>query len=277
MLTPEIINHFSLNRDPFVDEFDAPTKTFTFESHAIAEAMMWQAALRRGFVAIAGQFGSGKSILLRRVMAQITKTHPHVTIVECPTTAVENLTDAGLMELLLCSLAPEDTVPATRIRRGLKLSRMLKAMHAQKKVVCLVIDEAHRLGVKSFMALKGLYEYTADAHRLLGIILTGKPELAQHLKNVTIPDVAARVEVVALDDMGRDAGAYLEWKMRQAGKQAKDVFTDEAIAAMLTNLNGDATPLGINNLATCSMRLACWTGQQHVTDDIVIQAMQEVS
>jgi type II secretory pathway predicted ATPase ExeA len=275
MLDPQTIQHFKLTRDPFVDEFDSATQTFTFEMHAIAEAMIWQAALHRGFLAVVGGYGSGKTTLVRRAMAEIHERHAHVTLVECPTTSVEKLSDAGLMELLLLHLAPGDSIPNTRVRRGVLLSKLLHTHHAQKRTCVLVIDEAHRLGIPGFRALKGLYEYTADARRLLGIILVGQPPLAAHLKNVQIPDVAARCEVVSLEGMGKEVRPYLEWKLRAAGRQLADCFSPDAIQVITTHLNGDASPLRINNLVSQTLRLACWTGQPVVTDEIVLQALQE--
>lgn len=275
MLDPGILEHFNLKRDPFTDEFDDARGIFLFEAHATADAMIWQAALHHGFIAIVGGYGSGKTTLVRRAIADIRERHANVTLIECPTTSVDKLSDSGLMELLLLELSPGTSIPMSRIRRGVELGRALKTLHAQKRVCTLVIDEAHRLGIPGFRALKGLYEYTSDARRLLGIILVGQPPLSDTLKNVHIPDVAARCEVVRLDGMGQETKLYLDWKLRMAGRNTADLFDVPAIETLTTHLNGSATPLAINNVVTKAMRIATWTAQPVVSADIVLQAIQE--
>jgi general secretion pathway protein A len=262
---------FGLNEKPFSITPD-PRYLFLSERHAEALAhLVYGINEAGGFIQLTGEVGTGKTTVVRSLLAQAPK-HAEIALILNPRmTPAEFL--LAICEELAIRVAPES-------ESSLKdlvdlLSHHLLAAHAEGKRIVLVVDEAQNLAPEVLEQVRLLTNLETETQKLLQIILIGQPELRELLGRTELRQLAQRITGrYHLDPLsGEEASAYVRHRLRVAGS-TREIFTNGALRE-IQRLSG-GVPRLINIIADRAL-LGAFTEDRHVvTGSVVRRAAGEV-
>lgn len=281
MLHTATKKHFNLFRDPFQNDVLSSEDVFLpINYREIREAMLW-AARNGSMIAVIGESGAGKSVLLRDVIERvdvaddgnpIRMIQPHV--IDKTKLSSSDITEAVIYDLM----------PDARLKRSLEAKErqareLLKDSHKAGTRHVLVIEEAHDLSIRTLKLLKRYWEIVEGHRHLLGIILIGQPELKTKLDayRYEARELINRLEIATLEPLGRDLEGYVELKLKRIGKTAADILEDDACEALRAKLLREIGrekvsmlyPLRVNVDLTRAMNKAAALGIPKVSGDVI--------
>jgi general secretion pathway protein A len=217
---------FGLNEKPFAITPD-PRYLFLSERHAEALAhLLYGITEAGGFIQLTGEVGTGKTTVVRSLLAQ-TPQHVEIALILNPRmTAPEFL-------LTICEelgIGVQDEATGSLKDLVDILSHYLLRAHSHGKRVVLVVDEAQNLAPEVLEQVRLLTNLETNTQKLLQIILIGQPELRDLLDRNELRQLAQRIT-------GRyhlcpltveETVAYVRHRLRVAGATA-DIFTPAAL------------------------------------------------
>lgn len=262
---------FGLNEKPFAITPD-PRYLFLSERHAEALAhLVYGINEAGGFIQLTGEVGTGKTTVVRSLLAQAPR-HAEIALILNP-----RMTPAEFL-LAICEELGI-TVPA-RSPESIKdlvdlLSRHLLAAHAGGKRIVLVVDEAQNLAPQVLEQVRLLTNLETETQKLLQIILIGQPELRELLDRTELRQLAQRItgryHLAPLS--GEETGAYVRHRLRVAGA-TRDIFSNGALRE-IQRLSG-GVPRLINIICDRAL-LGAFTEDRHaVGAGVVRRAASEV-
>jgi general secretion pathway protein A len=265
------LSFFGLNEKPFAITPD-PRYLYLSERHAEALAhLMYGINEAGGFVQLTGEVGTGKTTIVRSLLAQIPKDAEIALILNPRMTPPEFL-------LTICEELGIG-VPADR-SGSLKelvdaLSAYLLRAHAAGKRVVLVVDEAQNLSAEVLEQVRLLTNLETNTQKLLQIILIGQPELRELLAASALRQLAQRITGrYHLDPLSRpESAAYVRHRLRVAGATTEP-FTPSALREVFRLSQG--VPRLINILCDRALLGAYSLDRHQVTAALVRTAAGEV-
>jgi general secretion pathway protein A len=212
---------FGLNEKPFSITPD-PRYLYLSERHAEAMAhLLYGINEAGGFVQLTGEVGTGKTTIVRSLLAQAPKNAEIALILNPRMTAPEFL-------LTICEelgIGVPDS--ATQSLKDLVdiLSQYLLRAHAAGRRVVLVVDEAQNLAPEVLEQVRLLTNLETNTQKLLQIILIGQPELRELLARNELRQLAQRITGrYHLSPLSaEETTAYVRHRLRVAGATA-DIF-----------------------------------------------------
>jgi type II secretory pathway predicted ATPase ExeA len=249
--------HFGIRYSPFTDTFPMAEPFATEGETHLKERM--QMLLGQGkSVSVTGEPGSGKSMLLRSLLAGLEQKAFRFAYVPYsglkPTTLVREI----------CEKLAIDTQG-----RGSLLGRLHKAVSRKEDApyTVIVLDEAHTMPGE---ALLEIFSLTQDADKRTAsasIVLCGHPmlekTLALDIHAAIKTRIAARLCLRPLQ--GDEVDAFIRFRLK-AAKANPDLFSKEAIK--LIELDSKGNRRVIMNLAGNCMDLAVIRQEKLVTDEL---------
>jgi len=281
MIHQEALKHFKLFRDPFTDDIQRDADIYMSDEHRYIEAAMLDAARHGGFLAVVGEVGSGKTVMRRKVVGQLTRDGD--TLVVFP----QIIDKTRLTASSICDAIVQD-ISSERCRAKLEdksrqVRRLLMDRSKSGYRNVLIIEEAHDLAKQTLKYLKRFAELEDGYRKLLGIILIGQPELKHafdEATNVDMREVIRRVQVAEIRGLNGHLKAYLSVKFKRVGKKAEEIFAEDAYEALskrLTSSSRDgkqkishAYPLLVNNYVARAMNVAFEMGEARITAEVVM-------
>jgi general secretion pathway protein A len=217
---------FGLNEKPFAITPD-PRYLFLSERHAEALAhLLYGITEAGGFIQLTGEVGTGKTTVVRSLLAQ-TPQHAEIALILNPRmTAPEFL-------LTICEelgIGVQDSATGSLKDLVDILSQYLLRAHGAGKRVVLIVDEAQNLAPEVLEQVRLLTNLETNTQKLLQIILIGQPELRDLLDRNELRQLAQRIT-------GRyhlcpltieETTAYVRHRLRVAGA-ISDIFTPQAL------------------------------------------------
>jgi general secretion pathway protein A len=265
------LTFFGLNEKPFAITPD-PRYLFLSERHAEALAhLLYGINEAGGFVQLTGEVGTGKTTIVRSLLAQTPKNaeialilNPKVTAPEFILTICEEL-GIGVPDSALGSL--KDLVDI--------LSHHLLRAHAAGRRVVLVVDEAQNLSPAVLEQVRLLTNLETNTQKLLQIILIGQPELRELLARNELRQLAQRITGrYHLNPLSREESvAYVRHRLRVAGATT-DIFSPGALSAVFRLSAG--VPRVINVICDRALLGAYSLDRHRVTGPLVRSAAAEV-
>ena len=265
------LKFFGLNEKPFAITPD-PRYLYLSERHAEALAhLMYGINESGGFVQLTGEVGTGKTTIVRSLLAQAPKDAEIALILNPKMTAPEFL--LTICEELGLGVAGESS-------RSLKdlvdtLSRRLLEAHAAGRRVVLVVDEAQNLSPEVLEQVRLLTNIETNTQKLLQIILIGQPELRELLARNELRQLAQRITGrYHLDPLSREeTTAYVRHRLRVAGATT-DILSSWALRETFRLSRG--VPRVINVLSDRALLGAYSLDRHRVTGTLVRRAAAEV-
>jgi general secretion pathway protein A len=265
------LSFFGLLEKPFAITPD-PRYLYLSARHAEALAhLLYGINEAGGFVQLTGEVGTGKTTIIRSLLAQTPKNAEIALILNPRMTAPEFL-------LTICEeLGIGVPDAATDSRKDLVdiLNHYLLRAHADGRRIVLVVDEAQNLAPEVLEQVRLLTNLETNTQKLLQIILIGQPELRDLLARNELRQLAQRVTGrYHLHPLSaEETGAYVRHRLRVSGATS-DIFSSLALAE-LYHLSG-GVPRVINVVADRAL-LGAYTQDRHrVTSGLVRHAAGEV-
>jgi general secretion pathway protein A len=262
---------FGLNEKPFAITPD-PRYLYLSERHAEALAhLLYGINEAGGFVQLTGEVGTGKTTVVRSLLAQTPKNaeialilNPRMTAPEFLLTICEEL-GIGVPDCAIGSL--KDLVDI--------LSHYLLRAHGAGKRIVLIVDEAQILATEVLEQVRLLTNLETNTQKLLQIILIGQPELREMLARTELRQLAQRItgRYHLCPLLRQETFAYVLHRLRVAGATS-DIFTPRALAEA-HRLSG-GVPRVINVLCDRAL-LGAYTQDRHrVTAAMLRRSAEEV-
>jgi general secretion pathway protein A len=262
---------FGLTEKPFAITPD-PRYLYLSERHAEALAhLLYGIDDAGGFVQLTGEVGTGKTTMVRSLLAQLP-AHADVALILNPrVTPVEFL-------LAICDELHLEVPDAARgsVKAIVDLlNGFLLDAYARGRRVVVIVDEAQQLSADVLEQVRLLTNLETPTRKLLQIILVGQPELRAVLARNDLRQLAQRITGrYHLDPLTRpESAAYLRHRLRVAGAAA-EIFSPAALAELHRLARG--VPRIINVIADRAL-LGAYAREQHrVTPALVRRAAAEV-
>ena len=261
--------YFGLTEAPFRA---TPDPRFFYSNLGYREAyatLLYGVLQRKGFIALTGQIGTGKTTLLRRLMDELGPPVRFVLFYNTTLTFDETVEFiCGELELAVDGLS--------RVQRLQRLNDLLIAEARQGGNVVLLIDEAQNLGPDVLENLRLISNLETSTEKLLQIVLVGQPELDAKLADPRLWQVAQRIAVrYRLDPLPDDEiGRFIDHRLRHCGATRRDLFTADAVRRVAAYSRG--VPRLINILCDGALLAAYGIGTRRVTGAMVDEVASDL-
>ena len=265
------LSFFGLNEKPFAITPD-PRYLYLSERHAEALAhLLYGINEAGGFIQLTGEVGTGKTTIVRSLLAQTPKNAEIALILNPRMTAPEFL-------LTICEEigigVPDESLGSLKDLVDI-LSHYLLRAHAGGRRVVLVVDEAQNLAPAVLEQVRLLTNLETNTQKLLQIILIGQPELRELLGRNELRQLAQRITGrYHLHPLSRDeTAAYVRHRLRVAGATS-DIFSGAALSEIYRLSVG--VPRVINVICDRALLGAYSMDSHRVTATLVRNAASEV-
>ncbi|MDE2451876.1 MAG: AAA family ATPase, partial [Gammaproteobacteria bacterium] len=262
---------FGLNEKPFSITPD-PRYLYLSERHAEAMAhLLYGINEAGGFVQLTGEVGTGKTTIVRSLLAQAPKNAEIALILNPRMTAPEFL-------LTICEElgigVPDSATESLKDLVDILSQYLLKA-HAGGRRVVLVVDEAQNLAPEVLEQVRLLTNLETNTQKLLQIILIGQEELRELLARNELRQLAQRITGrYHLSPLStEETTAYVRHRMRVAGATA-DIFNRFALEEIYRLSAG--VPRVINVICDRALLGGYSLDRHRITGPLVRNAASEV-
>ena len=248
-----------------------PDSKFFFPSSKHSEAlnsMRYAIEERKGFVAITGEIGAGKTTVCRTLLNQLSMDTKVALITNT------HLTSRELIAEILDELEIE-------CRGGSKqkllsyLNRFLIQQLSNGNNVVLIIDEAQNLTPTVLEEVRMLSNLETEKEKLIQIILLGQPQLKAKLEHPKLEQFRQRITVYYhLTPLNQEETAkYIKHRLNMVNPESTELFTPEALEAIYKYSLG--TPRLINILADAALLSGYVYETKQITEKIINEVAKE--
>jgi len=245
---------YKLNEDPFHITPD-PRFLYLSESHKQALAsIIYGTEKRKGFVAITGPVGVGKTIIVRSYLEKAASKKVKVVYLFHSNVAFKDLVRTIYQELGWKATTNE----LIEMVNGLHIA--LIELYRQDKTVVLIIDEAQNMPIKTLESLRMFSNLETTTEKLIQVVLVGQTELEEMLERHDLRQLKQRIaiqsQIAPLSP--QESFAYIKHRLSVAGLDKPSIFTKGALDIIIKEANG--VPRRLNVL--CDNALITGMGYQ---------------
>ena len=260
---------YGFNEHPFNITPD-PRFLYLTEAHSEALAsLLYAIRERKGFVALTGEVGTGKTTLLHRLIDSLDVEvkvayvfHTRLTFKQLLRRICEELT------------IPADGDDAVGIIN--RLNRYLIDRAVSGQTVALIIDEAQELSEEVLEDIRLLSNLETRSAKLLQIVLCGQPELEAKLNLNRLRQLRQRIGILPrirpLTE--HECWEYVGHRLRVAGGNAAELFTAEAMSLLCEH--SGRIPRVINLICDDALLIGYASGRKTIGDAIMREAIGDV-
>jgi general secretion pathway protein A len=228
-------------------------------------ALVYGIKAKKGLMLLTGEVGTGKTILLRKLMRQL-ETVQFVFI------SSSHITSYGLIELMIQDLGLTNK-EKNRLDMIHELNEHLLQQLKKGHTVALLIDEGQNLSDDALEGLCSLSNLETEEEKLLQIVLVGQPELATRLSKSSFRRIKQRIAIHhrlhSLQTIG-EVDDYICHRLRVVGYDGPEIFNKEAFEAVWYYSAG--TPRLINIICDSALAMTCQTFKKKVSAYMVMKA-----
>jgi len=226
---------------------------------------------RKGFIAIAGGIGTGKTTLCRVLLNHLRADTKSALVLNSFISDME----------LLKSINQEfgiDMDPTAETKKEYidALNLFLLETFGQGGNAVLLIDEAQNLSHDVLEQIRMLSNLETEKEKLIQIVLVGQPELKEILSAPSIRQLNERITVrynlkhLAFEDIR----GYMEHRLVVAGGRGNLTFSRGALKGIYAYSQGN--PRRINSVCDRALLIA-YTGEKHdISQGIIREAVREI-
>ena len=260
-----IETHFGFRETPFGV---TPDPRFFYNEAAYMKslaALAYGIKAKKGLMLVTGEVGTGKTILLRKLMRDLEATVKFVFV------SSSDLSSDGLLPLVAHELGlakRKSRLEVIQELRGYLLEQIRNG-----NTVALLIDDAQNLSDRALESLCSLSNLETDNEKLLQIVLVGQPELMTILSKFSLRQIKQRIAIQhrlsGLQTLS-EVEHYIRQRLQVAGYNGPEIFTQEALEAIFRYSSG--SPRLVNMICDNSLALVCEAGDRNVSATVATKA-----
>jgi len=263
------LDFYGLREQPFGV---TPDPRFLYLSPAHREALAslyYGVEAERGFLALIAKPGLGKTTLLFHLLEKLRRNARTVFLFQTQCNSRE------FMRFLLAELGVEGP-DQDFVHLHEQFNKMLLAESRAGRRFIVVIDEAQNLDASVLETVRLLSDFETPQAKLLQIILSGQPELAEKLASPRLAQLRQRVSLLnRLAPLSvEESGRYIQHRLRVAGYCGAPLFAPQALKAVAQFSAG--IPRNINNCCFNALSLGFALGQKVVDVSMVKEVIDDL-
>jgi general secretion pathway protein A len=259
------LDHFNLRLEPFAP---TPDPQFLYKSKVHQEALdrlVAAVTMRRGINAITGEPGLGKSLLIRTTLQGFSERVRFAWVFN---------TNLNSQELIKYICRDFGFIPQGEDLSDLliELYTFLIRSYEQGLFTVLVIDEAQNFKFELLEEIRQLSNLESSRSKLLQIILSGQPQLDDHLEDPALHQLKQRISLKAtLRRLSQaDSRQYILHRLKIAGSNGEEIFTEASLKKIYEFTGG--VPRLINQACDNAL-LTAFQQKSNTIDAVLIQEL----
>jgi general secretion pathway protein A len=230
----QLFQSFGLSENPFRSSPDG-RYFFLGRSYETAFAeMMFGIESRCGLLVLAGEPGTGKTMLLRRLLQWLGQRKSSSAYI-----FHSHLNTTGLFGFIAKDFGI--TIESTKKSELLAaIQKWLQSRQSEGDSPVIVIDEAQALSTRALSELCLLLNLENSCGKLVQIVLAGQPELDERLRQPELRQLRQRIAVrcrIPLLTL-EETEEYLEARLKGAGCVKRGIFPMESIQSLYSYAQG---------------------------------------
>jgi len=257
---------FGLTKNPFEISPDPYFYHATPRHNEALANLHYGVGRRKGFIVITGEVGTGKTLLVRCLLAELRKNNIAFGYVFNPL-----LSTNEFFQYIMADLGLQYS-GRSKTEMLLDLNRFLIQRHARGLITALVVDEAQALRPELLEEIRLLTNLETSQQKLLQIVLMGQPELEGVLDSPSLRQLKQRVslrcQLLPLDE--EQTRGYVLSRLERAGAPPEPPIFDPAALAKIYEYSR-GIPRIINNLCENAMVNAFAREIRTVTPDMITE------
>ena len=270
IITTMYYNFYGLSQNPFNTTSD-PEFLYLSPSHKQAlGSIIYGIQERKGFIAVIGEVGLGKTTILRSYLAQIDKADKIIYLLN-PNLSFKELLKTILEELKQDPRGSDELVLVSQIQE------VLIEQYRHGETVVLLIDEAQNIPVATLEKVRLLSNLETTREKLIQIVLVGQPELEELLNRHELRQlrqrIAVRATIVPLSKC--ESYAYIQHRLAKAGGRRKKILSNRALSLIVRHARGN--PRQINILCDNALVTGLGYRKKPVTAAIVQEVVDDLN
>jgi general secretion pathway protein A len=223
----------------------------------------------RGFLALIAKPGTGKTTLLFQLMEKFRGDSRTAFLFQTQCNSRE------FMRFLLAELGCE-TYEQDFVRMHDEFNKLLIQEARAGKRFIIVVDEAQNLDSSVLETIRLLSDFETPRAKLLQIILSGQPELADKLASRKLSQLKQRISLISgLAPLSvEETSSYVDHRLRIAGYSGGPLFAPGAMRVI--NQFTEGIPRNINNFCFSALSLGCAMGQKVIGLPVVQEVISDL-
>lgn len=261
---------YGLTQKPF---HATPDPDFLYLSPSHKQALgtiMYGIEQRKGFIAVLGEVGLGKTTILRAVLAKVETHLNRIIYLRNP-----NLSFRSFLQTLLRELGkPQESTDEAELISH--VHHVLIDEYEEGKTVVLFIDEAQIMPIPTLEGLRLLSNLETEKDKLIQLVLVGQPELRHILERHELRQLDQRIAVRAtiFPLTTEESHAYIRHRLDRAGAKNSTIFSKRALRIIIQNAKGN--PRQINRLCDNALVTGVGYNKTPVTTKILKEVIADM-
>ena len=263
------LEYFGLREQPFGGTPDPRFLYFGAAHREALASLCYGIESGCGFLALIAQPGMGKTTLLFHLLEYLRNSAQTVFLFQTQCNSREMfrhlLNDLGI-----------DSGEQDLAAMHESLNSVLLSNARNGRRVVLVIDEAQNLKDSVLETVRLLSDFETSKTKLLQIVLSGQPQLADKLSQPGLTQLRQRISAISrLQPFTRvETMVYIEYRLSKAGYSGPPLFSYAAVDLIAANSKG--IPRIINNLCFNALTLGFAKRQTQIDAATVSEVMADL-
>lgn len=196
---------------------------------------------RKGFIAITGEAGVGKTIILRSYLTKVDAQKQKTIYILNPRVSFDSVLTTILKELSAEPVAGPATLKLNQ------LHEVLIAEYRNDRTVVLIIDEAQNMPIETLESIRLLLNLETAKEKLIQMVLVGQPELDTLLNRYELRQVRERIALRArIAPLTKtESEDYIDHRLSLVRGEPRAVFSKQALDRIVKSANGIPRRLNI--------------------------------
>ena len=263
------LEFYGLREQPFGVTPDPRFLYLSPEHREALASLYYSIESGRGFMSLIAKPGMGKTTLLFHLLEKFRLSARTAFIFQTQCNSRE------FMRLLLAELGVQSH-DHDFVRTHEEFNKLLLQEARANRRFIVVIDEAQNLDAQVMETVRLLSDFETPRAKLLQIILSGQPELADKLASQHLVQLRQRVSLLGrLTPLSSDETRnYIACRLRVAGLTGPLPFDEDALLLIAQTTEG--IPRNINNFCFHALSLGCALGQRVIDTTLVGEVIKDL-